>query len=440
MTAPSKFSPAPVSPSDAYAPFRYRDYRLFIAMVLIASLCQQALGVAVGWDIYERTGSVMALGWVGLAQFIPVLMFFLPAGQMADRYDRRRIVAISLMLWVAASGLLVWSAWRNASVFTIYAALFAIGAATILNRAGRDALLSQLVPPAALARAVMWNSTVFQTASVAGPALAGLLIALSAALPGAAGAGVGGAVGGAAVAAGSSAIIVYGFNLIGMLVAMVLALSIRHHPLVAGKRPSTWADVFGGLAHVWQTKVVLGLITIDLFAVLLGGAVALLPVYAKDVLHTGAAGLGWLAAAPAIGAVAMAFLHVRARGHAHAGRTFLWAVAVFGLATIVFGLSRWYWLSFAALVVVGAADNVGAVIRQTAVQLYTPDPLRGRVAAVNRVFISSSNELGAVESGLLASLTNPVFAVVAGGVVTLVIAAAGFKMFPDLRKLKTVGG
>ncbi len=430
MTAPD--SPVDTR-ADTYAPFRYRDYRLFIAMVLIASLCQQALGVAVGWDIYERTGSVMALGWVGLAQFIPVLLFFLPAGQLADRYDRRRIVAVSLTLWVAASILLVWSAWRNAPVFSIYAALFAIGAATILNRAGRDALLSQLVPPAALARAVMWNSTVFQTASVAGPALAGLLIASSAAVLGTAGGAAGGA-------AGSSAIIVYAFNLIGMLIAMVLALSIRHHPLTAGQRPSTWADVFGGLVHVWQTKVVLGLITIDLFAVLLGGAVALLPVYAKDVLNTGAAGLGWLAAAPAIGAVAMAFVHARARGHAHAGRTFLWAVGVFGLATIVFGLSRWYWLSFAALVLVGAADNIGAVIRQTAVQLYTPDQLRGRVAAVNRVFISSSNELGAVESGLLASLTNPVFAVVAGGLVTLLIAAGGFKMFPDLRTMKTVGG
>ncbi len=442
MTAPD--SPVDTR-ADTYAPFRYRDYRLFIAMVLIASLCQQALGVAVGWDIYERTGSVMALGWVGLAQFIPVLLFFLPAGQLADRYDRRRIVAVSLTLWVAASILLVWSAWRNAPVFSIYAALFAIGAATILNRAGRDALLSQLVPPAALARAVMWNSTVFQTASVAGPALAGLLIASSATVLGTAGGSAGGAAlvsagGAAGGAAGSSAIIVYAFNLIGMLIAMVLALSIRHHPLTAGQRPSTWADVFGGLVHVWQTKVVLGLITIDLFAVLLGGAVALLPVYAKDVLNTGAAGLGWLAAAPAIGAVAMAFVHARARGHAHAGRTFLWAVGVFGLATIVFGLSRWYWLSFAALVLVGAADNIGAVIRQTAVQLYTPDQLRGRVAAVNRVFISSSNELGAVESGLLASLTNPVFAVVAGGLVTLLIAAGGFKMFPDLRTMKTVGG
>jgi hypothetical protein len=402
---------------DPYAPFRHRDYRRFIAMVLLASLCQQSLGVAVGWDIYERTGSAMALGWVGLAQFIPVLLFFLPAGQLADRHDRRRIVAVSLTIWVAASALLVWSAWRSLPVVSVYVALTAIGMSTVLNRAGRDALLSQMVPVESLARAVMWNSTVFQTASVAGPALAGLLIGL-----------------------GGSAITVYWFNLIGMLVAMALALSIRRHPLVTGKRPSTWGDVFGGLAHVWRTKVVLGLITIDLFAVLLGGATALLPIYAKDILHVGATGLGWLAAAPAVGAVGVAIVHARARPHAHAGRAFLWAVAVFGLATLVFGLSRWYWLSFLALVVVGASDNVGAVIRQTAVQLYTPDELRGRVAAVNRVFISSSNELGAVESGLMASLTNPVFTVVAGGAVVLMIAAAGFRVFPDLRRLKTVGG
>ncbi len=422
MTAPTSPTaptppPAPVFPSDAYAPFRNRDYRLFIAMVLIASLGQQSLGVAVGWDIYERTGSVMALGWVGLAQFIPVLALFLPAGQLADRYERRRIVAISLALWVAASALLLYVAWRSAPVFWIYAGLAMVGAATMLNRAARDALLSQLVPPEALGRAVMWNSTVFQTASVAGPSAAGLLIA-----------------------AGGSAVTVYAFNLAGMLAATLLALSMRRYPLSPGKRPSTLRDLFGGLTHVWHTKIVLGLITIDLFAVLLGGAVALLPVYAKDILHVGATGLGWLAAAPAIGAVSMAMLQARARPHGRAGHTFVWAIALFGVATIVFGLSRSYWLSLLALIVVGAADNVGAVIRQTAVQLYTPDQLRGRVSAVNRVFISSSNELGAVESGLLASVTNPVFAVVAGGVAVLVVAACGFRVFPDLRKLKTVGG
>ena len=402
---------------DPYAPFRHRDYRFFIAMVLIASLAQQSLGVAIGWDIYERTGSALALGWIGLVQFIPVLAFFLPAGQLADRHDRRRIVAASLVVWVAASAWLVFVAWRALPVLWIYVAIAAVGMSTVLNRAGRDALLSQLVPADTLAQGVMWNSTVFQTASVAGPALAGLLIAL-----------------------GGSAITVYAFNLVAMLVAMALALTIRRRPITRQNRPSTWGDVFGGLAHVWKTKVVLGLITVDLFAVLLGGATALMPIFAKDILHVGPAGLGWLSAGPAIGAVMIATATARGwRRTSHAGRSCLWAVAVFGLATIVFGLSQWFWLSLLALIVLGAADNVGAVIRQTAVQLYTPDELRGRVAAVNRVFISSSNELGAVESGLLASLTNPVFAVAAGGVATLVIAAFGFRVFPELKKLKTVG-
>ena len=404
-------------PDDAYAPFRHRDYRLFIALVLISSLSQQSLAVAVGWDVYERTGSALALGWVGLAQFVPVLAFFLPAGQLADRHDRRRIVAASLAIWVAASALLLAVALTHGPVVWIYAAVAAIGMSTVLNRAGRDALLSQLVPPEHLAQGVMWNSTVFQTASVAGPALAGVLIAI-----------------------GHSATPVYVMNLASTSAAMLLALVIRPRPRGAGRRPSTWADVFGGLAHVWKTKVVLGLITIDLFAVLLGGATALLPIYAKDILHVGPAGLGWLSAGPAIGAVALAVLAARGgRRPPHAGRAFLRAVAVFGAATIVFGLSQWFWLSMLALITLGAADNVGAVIRQTAVQLYTPDELRGRVAAVNRVFISSSNELGAVESGLLASLTGPVFAVVAGGIATLLIASAGYRLFPALRDLRRVG-
>lgn len=403
---------------DPYAPFRHRDYRFFIAMVLITSLAQQSLGVALGWDIYERTGSAMALGWVGLAQFIPVLAFFLPAGQLADRHDRRRIVAVSLVVWVAASALLVLTAVSTMPVIWIYVAITFVGMSTVLNRAGRDALLSQLVPQEILGQGVTWNSTVHQTASVAGPALAGLMIAL-----------------------GGSAVTVYAFNLVAMLVAMSLALMIRRRPVTHGKRPSTWVDVFGGLAHVWKTKIVLGLITVDLFAVMLGGATALLPIFAKDILHVGPTGLGWLSAGPAIGAVTMGLAYARGwrRTPAHAGRTFLWAVGAFGAATVVFGFSQWFWLSFVALIVLGGADNIGAVIRQTAVQIYTPDELRGRVSAVNRVFISSSNEMGAVESGLLASLTNPVFAVVAGGVATVLIAAAGFRVFPDLKALKTVG-
>ena len=272
-----------------------------------------------------------------------------------------------------------------------------------------------------LARAMTWNSTVFQAAAVAGPGIAGLLIAL-----------------------GGTALTVYAVNMVCLLLAMGAALAITPRALLGNmrgpRRVSSWREMFGGLNHVWNTKVVFGAMTVDLFAVLLVGATALLPLYAKDILHTGAAGLGWLSAAPAIGAVLMAVSSGHRKAPAHAGRTFLWAVGAFGLATVVFGLSTNYWLSLFALIAIGASDNMGAVIRQTAVQLFTPDELRGRVAAVNRVFISSSNELGAVESGMAAALLGPVAAVVAGGAITMLIAAAGFKLFPALRELETVQG
>jgi len=386
-------------------------------MVAMSSMAQQAQGVAIGWDVYERTGSAMALGWIGLVQFIPVLAFFLPAGQWADRYDRRRVCAISMVIWCAAALILAGTARAGASVIYIYVAVAATGLATVLNRAARDALLSQLVPDTMLARAMTWNSTVFQAAAVAGPGIAGLLIAL-----------------------GGTALTVYAVNMVCLLLAMGAALAIKPRAPAGPRRASSWREMFGGLNHVWNTKVVFGAMTVDLFAVLLGGATALLPLYAKDILHTGAAGLGWLSAAPAIGAVLMAVSSGHRQAPAHAGRTFLWAVGAFGLATVVFGLSTNYWLSLIALVAIGASDNMGAVIRQTAVQLFTPDELRGRVAAVNRVFISSSNELGAVESGMAAALLGPVAAVVAGGAITMLIAAAGFKLFPALRELETVQG
>ena len=409
--------PAAAPDSSPYAPFRIRDFQLFIVMILTSSVAQQAQGVAIGWDVYERTGSAMALGWIGLVQFIPVLAFFLPAGQWADRYDRRRVAAVSLVIWCAAALLLAATSVLGAPVGWIYVAVAATGLSTVLNRAARDALLPQLVPTPMLARAVMWNSTLFQAASVAGPGIAGALIAL-----------------------GGSAFTVYAVNAVLLFIAMATALLIRPQATGGGKRVTSWREVFGGLTHVWRTKVVLATMTIDLFAVLLGGATALLPVFAKDVLHAGPAGLGWLSAAPAIGATLMAFTQGHSRAPRHAGYSFLWAVGVFGLANVVFGLSHWYWVSLIALIVVGASDNVGAVIRQTVVQLYTPDELRGRVSAVNRVFISSSNELGSMRAGLQASLSGPVAAVVAGGIVTMLIAAAGLKMFPALRDLETVHG
>jgi MFS family permease len=415
-TVSSAMSAVPAGGIDGpYVPFRIRDFRLFVTMILFSSVAQQAQAVAIGWDIYERTGSAMALGWTGLVQFIPVLAFFLPAGQIADRSDRRKVCALSLLIWFAGALLLAIGAWQHVAVGWIYVTIALTGLSTVLNRAARDALLPQIVPAPMLARAVTWNATIFQTASVAGPTLAGVLIAL-----------------------GGSAFTVYAMNVACIFVAAGVAIAIRSRPPSGPVRNGSWREVFGGLAHVWNTPEVLAPMTIDLFAVLLGGATALLPLYAKDILHVGPTGLGWLSAGPALGAVLMAFYVGHRKKEAHAGRSFLLAVGIYGFATVVFGFSTSFWISLAALVVIGAADNFGAVIRQTSVQLYTPDALRGRVSAVNRVFISSSNELGAVESGLAAALIGAVPAVVGGGLITVLVAAFGLKIFPALGEMESV--
>jgi len=394
----------------------HRDFSLFVAVCFFTNVGAQTQGVAVGWDLYERTGSALALGFVGLANFLPVLLLFIPAGQIADRYDRRRIMEASLAVWALGAAALAGAALLGAEPFWLYVGCVLTSVANVLHRPARDALLPQLVPVEMLPSAVAWNSSVFQVASVAGPALAGI-----------------------AIAATGSAASVYIFNTGAMLLSVLLAALIRARGQRVARAPVTMAELFAGMAHVWKTKVVLGVLVLDMFAVLLGGASALLPVYAKDILHVGPAALGWLSAAPAIGAFCMALYQGTSRRPiVRPGRTFFWAVAGYGLATVVFGFSELFWLSFIALALTGVLDNIGVVIRMTVVQLHTPDELRGRVSAVNRVFVSSSNELGALESGLLANFTNPVFTVVAGGIATVLIALAAAKVFPDLRKLKTL--
>jgi MFS family permease len=399
---------------DRYAAFRLRDYRLFSGVVLLSAMLQQTQSVALGWDVYDRTGSAMALGLVGLVQFIPGLLLFLPAGAIADRFDRRKVMIATLALWGAASAGLALAAAGGSGVGWLYfwVAIGTVG--HVVNRPARDALLPQLVPAHLFPNAVVWNSSLYQTASVAGPAVAGMLIA---------------AYGGAGI--------VYALNAVLTLTALALAHRIRARPSPSVPRASSWRDLFAGLAHVWRTPIVLGVMALDLFAVLLSSATALLPLYARDILHVGPAGLGWLSAAPAIGALVMAFIQ-GARPPRHVGRAFFWSLAGFGAATAVFGLSTSFWLSVAALIAVGACDNISVVIRQTVVQLHTPDEVRGRVSAVNRVFIQSSNQLGAFEAGALAMLTTPVFAVVAGGVATVMITIAGVRVFPELRRLGTL--
>jgi MFS family permease len=405
----------PSSRHDPYAPFRIPDFRRLMGMAFLTAIVQQAQGVAIGWDIYERTGSALALGWAGLAQFLPIAAFFLPAGHVSDRHDRRRVIAWSLGLWSVAALVLAGAAHFHAGVGWIYGAVTGTGAAIVLNRAARDAMLPKLVPASALQSAVAWNMSAFQVALVSGPAIAGMIIAAT-----------------------GSAEVVYLLDLVALVAAGWLALAIRHRVAEDTHRPSSLRELFGGVTHVWRTKVVLGMMSIDLFAVLLGSATALLPIFAKDILQVGPGGLGWLAAGPAIGAVLMGVTQGYRRPWPHAGRAFMWGVAIYGLATVAFGLSQSFWLSLAALVVLGAADNASAVIRQTVLQLRTPDALRGRVSAVNRVFISSSNELGAFESGLLAAFTGPVFAVVFGGAATLAIVTLGVRLFPEICALRSI--
>jgi MFS family permease len=398
-------------PTDRYAAFRVRDFRLFAVVVLLSAVLQQTQAVALGWDMYNRTGSAMALGLIGLSQFVPAMLFFLPAGEIADRFDRRKVMIASFVLWGTASTGLAVAAIAGAGVGWLY--FFAAVSTTghVINRPARDALLPQLVPGPVFPNAVVWSSSLYQLASISGPAVAGSMIAV---------------YGGASV--------VYGTNAVLILVALVLATRIPARAALPARRATTWRDLFAGLAHVWRTPVVLGVMSLDLLAVIFASATALLPLYARDILHVGPRELGWLSAAPAMGALGMAFLQ-GAREPRHVGRAFFISIAGYGLATAVFGMSTSFWLSLAALVGVGAMDNISVVIRQTVVQLYTPDEVRGRVSAVNRVFIQSSNQLGAFESGALAMLTTPVFAVVAGGIVTVLIAAAGIRLFPELRKL-----
>ena len=399
-------------PTGQTGPLGYRDYRRFVAHAFLCTVVEKSQTVVIGWDLYERTGSALALGWMGLLQFLPVILLFLPAGQIADRFDRRWVIAASLVAWSASHALLLYASLAGAGIAWIYAAAVCIGVANVVNRPSRDALMPQLLPRAILGRAIAVNTSVFQTAAIGGPALAGVMIAAT-----------------------RSASAAYALNIACTLGAAVLVLRIARRGVERVPRPRSLRELFGGLEHVWRTKEILAVITLDLFAVLFGGATALLPIYAKDILQVGPAGLGWLTAAVSIGALAASVTQGVRRPFRRQGMAFAWSVVGFGVAIVVFGLSTSFWLSLLALMAVGALDNISVVTRQLVVQFYTPDELRGRVSAVNRVFISSSNELGAFESGALAALTGPVFTAVFGGLVTVFFVAAGLRYFPALRRM-----
>ena len=401
-------TPKRVSP---YAVLRNRSFILFLTGRFISSLAQQMLAVAVGWEIYERTHQPIYLGLVGLVQIVPMFLCTFHAGHVADNHHRKSVILFTqVALGITCAGLAVTS-WLGAPVGWMYACLFAFGAARTYLWPASTSFVAQLVGRDLFPSAVNYNVGSFQVASVIGPAAGGAMIAWT-----------------------HNAYPVYALNAVAALVCAILISGVVAKVAAPPREPMSWASVKTGLRFVYQTKVVLGSMTLDMFAVLLGGATAMLPIYSKDILHVGPAGLGLLQAALPLGSTFMALVMVYRPPLRKAGYTLLWTVGIFGFATIGFGLSKIFWLSMAMLFLCGASDYISVVIRHTLVQMRTPDEMRGRVSAVNSLFIGTSNQMGDFESGFVASFTGPVIAVVSGGVGTLVVVLLAAWAWPELRK------
>ena len=405
--------PPSADPRAGRIAFTHPDFVLFeIARFLIVTAVEMQ-AVAVGWQVYDITKRALDLGLVGLAQFLPGILLFLVSGHASDRFDRRKVLGTCYAGYAVCSGLLlVLAVHRAHAVLPIYLVLILLGVVRSFNGTASRSILPQLVPEEHFSNAVAWNATTFQAATIIGPSFGGILYA---------------------VFRGPSA--VYAVAMITAVGALVSAFRIKTRPQTRRREPMTLKTVFAGLHFIWREKLILGAISLDLFAVLLGGAVALLPVYAREILHTGPWGLGLLRTAPGVGAavMAVALAHRPLRGRS--GPILLWSVAGFGVCTILFGVSSSLVLSLIALICLGAADMISVIIRATLTQLRTPDEMRGRVMAVDMVFIGTSNELGQFESGLTAQWFGTVPAVVLGGIGTLLVIALWAWIFPDLRRL-----
>jgi len=410
---------------DPYAVLRNRDFILYLIGRFVASFGQQMLTVAVGWELYERTGKALALGLVGLTQMLPMVLFTLPAGHVADNYNRKRIIVLTTFgMGLASLGLTFISIYQ-APVGWTYACLFVAGSARTFLWPASSAFLPHLVSRKDFSKAVTWSAGSFNLSSVTGPAAGGALIVL----------------------AHQHAAPVYALNACASLLCLTLISFVHRDHTVAEKQRMTAANLIGGFKFVLANRIILGVISLDLFAVLLGGATALLPIYAKDILRAGPSGLGILQAALPAGSLLCGLVMAHRPPLQKAGRAMLWAVASFGATTIVFGLSPSFglharvfgflpsfWFSFLMLFLCGVADNISVVVRHTLVQMLTPDEKRGRVSAVNSLFIGTSNELGGFESGLVAQLTNPVFSVVSGGIGTMLVVIAVALIWPEIRR------
>ncbi len=399
---------------DPYAAFRVPAYSLFVFGSLLVQVGGAAQGLAIGWEMYTRTDDPFALGIVGLLQAIPMLLLTLPCGYLADVYDRKKLMIISMIGTSATSVALFFFSRNEGSIPWMYVLLLLDSAFLRLGQPARVAITPLLVPPKILENAIKWRSSLFQMSAVIGPAVGGFIIAWS--VPAA-----------------------YLFSATTTVIFLFMLLAIKLPDAKRAQRGQILRRLREGMEFVWNKKTLLGAISLDLFAVLLGGAVYLLPVFARDLIEpafdmTPEQMLGWLRAAPAVGALTMAVYLAHRPPFRRGGYAMLLGVAAFGVATIVFGISTNFWLSWVMLFLTGAFDNISVVVRHTLVQLQTPNEMRGRVSAVNSIFIGSSNELGGFESGAVAKFFGPVVSVISGGIGTLLVVAAWTGLFPALRR------
>jgi MFS family permease len=395
---------------------RHRPFALFWSARVMSSVAFQMMSVAIGWQIYSITHSAYALGLVGLAQFVPMFVLTLVVGHVADRYDRRTIAYVCQAIEGVGALLLCAGAWHGwSSVAPIYAIATVTGAARAFESPSMAALLPNLIPRSQLQQATAWSTSANQTAMILGPAMGGLLYGLG-------------------------ALVVYGAVTVAFLAAAFAVAAIKIDEAVRMRAPLSFEALFSGIGFIKSKPVILGALSLDLFAVLLGGATALLPVFARDILHTGPWGLGVLRAAPAAGALAGSIFLAHFPLRKRAGTALFGGVIAFGFATIVFGLSRNIVLSLIALAALGASDVISVVVRTSLVQLQTPDEMRGRVGAINSLFIGTSNQLGEFESGMTAGLFGTVPAVLIGGIGTIVIALLWMRLFPSLKRTQSLEG
>jgi len=403
---------------SATVAWQSRDFRFYSAARTLGIMGAEAQAVGVAWQVYQITHSALALGYTGLALFLPGMFFVLPAGHVADRYDRRAIILTCYSVQALATAWLLWLALHGATnIWLVYAVLFLIGTGRCFSGPAASALVPTLVPKEHFVNAVTWGATVYQIANATGPMIGGLLFTVA----------LGGRFAGL-----NGAPLVYCFTLAALLCFLSLMVWVR--PRGAGeKKAFTVETMLAGLRYVVSTRLLLGSISLDLFAVLLGGATSLLPIYASEVLHSGANGLGLLRAMPSLGALAVSLTLLVLPIKRRAGLTMLTCVGLFGAATVVFGLSTVFWVSCVALVVIGASDMASVVVRSSILQLATPNEMRGRVSSVNWLFIGASNEFGEYESGLTAHWWGAVRAVVVGGVASLMVTGLWSVFFPALR-------